>query len=64
MQIEISLSFHLKPLRILKIKPKVAAYATKYGEKKEHSSIADVIAKLHNNFENQSAVSAENCEQF
>jgi hypothetical protein len=44
MQIKTTLRFHLTPIRIAKIKTQVTTDAGETVEKKEHSSIAVMIA--------------------
>ena len=60
MQIKTTLRFHLKPVRIAKIKTQVTADAGEDMEKEEHSSIAGGIASWYNHSGNQSGSCSEN----
>jgi hypothetical protein len=60
MQIKTTLSFHLIPVRMAKIKFEVTADAGADVEKEEHSSISGGIASLYNYSGSQSGGSSEN----
>jgi hypothetical protein len=60
MKINTTLRFHLKPVRMAKIKTQVTADAGKDVEKEEHFSIVGGIASLNNHSGNQSGSSSEN----
>jgi hypothetical protein len=60
MKIKTTLSFHLTPVRMAKIKTQVTADVGKDVEKEKHSSIVGGIASLYNHSGNQSGDSSEN----
>jgi len=60
MQIKPTLSFHLIPIRMAKIKTGEIAHAGKEVMKEEYSFIADGIANQYNHCEYQSGGSSEN----
>jgi hypothetical protein len=60
MQIKTTLRFHLKPVRIAKIKTQVTADAGEDMEKEEYSSITGGIESWYNHSGNQSGGSSDN----
>jgi hypothetical protein len=60
MQIKTTLRFHLKPVRIAKVKTQVSVDPGEDVEKEEHPSILGGITSWYNHFVNQSGVSSEN----
>jgi hypothetical protein len=60
MQIKTTLRFHLRPVRMDRIKIQVTTDAGENVEKEEHSFIAGGIASLYNHFGNRSGSSSEN----
>jgi hypothetical protein len=64
MQIKMTLTIHLTPIRMAKIKTQGTADADEYVEKEEHSSIAGGIASWNNHTGNQSDSSSENEDPY
>jgi hypothetical protein len=64
MQIKITLTFHLIPVRMARSKIQVTADAGKDVEKEEHSPIFGGIASLYNHSGNQSGGSSENWTKY